>query len=162
MVLTVPTCFPMQLVPTNFLDIRMGSQFSIMLRNVLSVVPSVKGSKPALNSWISLRQEENRRSHGGTGGVTFGCLRRIHLDLIMTTYQNFSQHFDQAQHGLQPLEGRITVPLACIQSVSMTRLSRERMTEIKYAIHPLIHRTPQSRGSDTGSSMAQNRSKPPK
>lgn len=44
----------MQFDPTNFFDIRIGSQFSMMLRNVLNVVPSVSGSNPALNSWINL------------------------------------------------------------------------------------------------------------
>lgn len=44
----------MQFDPTNFFDMRIGSQLSMMLRNVLSVVPSVSGSKPALNSWINL------------------------------------------------------------------------------------------------------------
>lgn len=46
------TCFPMQLLPTNFLEMRMGSQLSSLLRKVRSVVPSVKGNSPALNSWM--------------------------------------------------------------------------------------------------------------
>ena len=45
-------CFPMHLLPTNFFEMRMGSQLRSLLRNVLSVVPSVKGNNPLLNSWI--------------------------------------------------------------------------------------------------------------
>ena len=44
------TCLPMQLEPTNFLLMRIGSQLSSLERKVRRVVPSVKGNKPALNS----------------------------------------------------------------------------------------------------------------
>mmetsp|Transcript_3578 Transcript_3578/g.5490 ORF Transcript_3578/g.5490 Transcript_3578/m.5490 type:complete len:346 (-) Transcript_3578:816-1853(-) len=44
------TCFPIQLFPTNFLDIRIGSQFNSLERKFRNVVPSVNGSKPLLNS----------------------------------------------------------------------------------------------------------------
>lgn len=43
----------MQLVPTNFFEIRIGSQFRSFERNVRSVVPSVNGRRPDLNSWMS-------------------------------------------------------------------------------------------------------------
>ena len=51
--LRLNTCFPIQLFPTNFFDIRMGSQFNNLDRNARSVVPSVNGSNPDLNSFIS-------------------------------------------------------------------------------------------------------------
>ena len=44
----------MQFPPTNFLDIRMGSQFKSLDKNVLNVVPSVSGNNPILNSEINL------------------------------------------------------------------------------------------------------------
>ena len=47
------TCFPIQLLPTNFFEIRMGSQLSSFERKVRSVVPSVRGKRPALNSCMS-------------------------------------------------------------------------------------------------------------
>ena len=47
------TCLPIQLIPTNFLDIRIGSQFNNLDKNARNVVPSVNGSKPDLNSLIS-------------------------------------------------------------------------------------------------------------
>lgn len=55
-------CFPMQFEPTNFLEILIGSQLSMMLRKVRSVVPSVRGSSPALNSWINLSVYNNKRT----------------------------------------------------------------------------------------------------
>lgn len=55
----------MQFDPTNFFDIRIGSQLSMMLRNVLSVVPSVSGSNPALNSWINLNVHTTIQREGG-------------------------------------------------------------------------------------------------
>ncbi len=39
--------FPMQFEPTNFFEMRMGSQFRSLLKKVRRVVPSVNGSKPA-------------------------------------------------------------------------------------------------------------------
>jgi len=42
----------MQFDPTNFLDMRIGSQLRSLERNVRRVVPSVRGRRPALNSWI--------------------------------------------------------------------------------------------------------------
>src|SRR5210317_1925927 len=47
------TCFPIQLFPTNFLDMRIGSQFNNLERKFRNVVPSVNGSRPLLNSLIS-------------------------------------------------------------------------------------------------------------
>lgn len=46
--------FPIQFPPTNFLDIRIGSQFSSLDKKVRKVVPSVNGSSPILNSEINL------------------------------------------------------------------------------------------------------------
>lgn len=43
----------MQLSPTNFFDIRIGSQLSTLDRKVRNVVPSMRGSVPTLNSVIS-------------------------------------------------------------------------------------------------------------
>lgn len=42
----------MQFAPTNFFEMRIGSQLSSLDRNVRSVVPSASGKRPALNSWI--------------------------------------------------------------------------------------------------------------
>ena len=88
-------CFPIQFEPTNFFDILIGSQLSMMLRKFLRVVPSVRGNSPALNSWINLffyifnkrrrimRQENGEgetgfRGDGAGGGwggaVLIGCL----------------------------------------------------------------------------------------
>ena len=44
------TCFPMQLFPTNFFDILIGSQFKSFERKLRKVVPSVSGRSPDLNS----------------------------------------------------------------------------------------------------------------
>jgi hypothetical protein len=41
------TCLPMQFPPTNFLEMRIGSQFSSLDKKVRSVVPSVSGKRPA-------------------------------------------------------------------------------------------------------------------
>mmetsp|Transcript_26255 Transcript_26255/g.73293 ORF Transcript_26255/g.73293 Transcript_26255/m.73293 type:complete len:303 (-) Transcript_26255:237-1145(-) len=57
------TCFPMQLLPTNFFEILMGSQLSNFERKVRRVVPSVSGSKPALNSWM------RRLAYASSSGV---------------------------------------------------------------------------------------------
>lgn len=46
------TCFPMQLFPTNFFDILIGSQFNSFERKFRKVVPSVSGRSPDLNSLI--------------------------------------------------------------------------------------------------------------
>jgi hypothetical protein len=46
------TCFPMQLFPTNFFDILIGSQFKSFERKFRKVVPSVSGRSPDLNSLI--------------------------------------------------------------------------------------------------------------
>ena len=46
--------FPMQFPPTNFLDIRIGSQLSNLDKKVRNVVPSVNGNNPILNSEINL------------------------------------------------------------------------------------------------------------
>ena len=42
----------MQLFPTNFFDILIGSQFSNFDKKLRNVVPSVNGSSPDLNSLI--------------------------------------------------------------------------------------------------------------
>ena len=52
-VLLRKTCFPIHLLPTNFFDILIGSQFNNLDKKVRNVVPSVKGKSPPLNSSIS-------------------------------------------------------------------------------------------------------------
>lgn len=64
-VLRLNTCFPIQLLPTNFFEILIGSQLSNFDKNVRSVVPSVKGKRPALNSIM------RRFAYASSSGVHF-------------------------------------------------------------------------------------------
>jgi hypothetical protein len=53
------------LLPTNFFEILIGSQFSSLDKNVRNVVPSVNGNNPALNSSI------RRLAYASSSGVHF-------------------------------------------------------------------------------------------
>ena len=57
------TCLPIQLLPTNFLEMRIGSQLRSLDRKVRRVVPSVNGRRPDLNSWMS------RLAYASSSGV---------------------------------------------------------------------------------------------
>ncbi len=73
------TCFPMQLFPTNFFDILIGSQFRSFERKFRSVVPSVRGRSPDLNSLI------RRLAYASSSAVHFprrrGCCPPLFLDV---------------------------------------------------------------------------------
>lgn len=81
------------------------------------------------------------------GGLLFGRSTgsgsyNVHVDPIMTVYQDFSHLFDQVRHGLrQPLQKSMTVSLTCVLYVRrlVNCFGRNEMTRRLKVTPPPFH-----------------------